>query len=88
MVYGVMNRDKCEEKWRKNRMKMRHLGDQTILSSIFKWEDHGDRIYYSRYYGGFEGIGWEKSGSIIMSCYSKHSCINKRVSSSFERRSL
>ena len=45
-------------------------------------EDHGDKISYPRYYGGFEGIGWEKSGSVIMSClsfYPKYSCINKRV---------
>ena len=60
-------------------------------SSIFKGEDHKDRISYPRYYGGFEEIGWEKSGSVIMSClssYSKHSCINKRILFSFGGRPL
>ena len=33
-------------------------------SSNFQVEDHGDRISYPKYYGGFEGISWEKSGYV------------------------
>ena len=56
-----------------------------MIQASFKGEDHRDRISYQGFYGGFEWIGWEKSGYVIMIClssYSKHSCINKRVLSS------
>ena len=55
-------------------------------SRLLKGEYHGDRISYAIYYGGFEGIGWEKSGSTFISCLSSFqtsSCIHKSALSSF-----
>ena len=72
----------------------RFEGDlKIVIQAYSKDKNHGDmdRISYPRFVRGFEGIGGEKGGSVIMSClpsYSKHSCINKRALSLFGRRPL
>ena len=56
-----------------------------IIHAYSKEKNHGDmdRISYPRFVRGFEGIGWEKSGSVITIClysYSKNHVYLKRFS--------